>query len=277
MGTFITETWLREHFSLAPGTEIHLPAEGQLTPAARTLIGERRIGVKFIDAAGRTYLEDTRSPHDAGDQAAARLKVHPLTSQASREAAACSLCGQEVAHKSEAMTHLDARQLVAKNHPRMHLRGKLDTVIAHAVWVQSELPASGGDGKVALWLADVRSCLGMVLRGEVTGETVPPVHMGELDAEAIHRLSHDPLRYFGHDHIVPDAAQGVTVARLNLLRALIREAELAAANVYIDANYQLTRPDILESLNRLSSAVYVLMMLSYVASLGGSDQPGGDS
>jgi ethanolamine utilization cobalamin adenosyltransferase len=101
--------------------------------------------------------------------------------------------------------------------------------------------------------------------------------MGELDAEAIHRLSHDPLRYFGHDHIVPDAAQGVTVARLNLLRALIREAELAAANVYIDANYQLTRPDILESLNRLSSAVYVLMMLSYVATLGRPEQPGGHS
>jgi ethanolamine utilization cobalamin adenosyltransferase len=97
--------------------------------------------------------------------------------------------------------------------------------------------------------------------------------MGELDEEAIHRLSHDPLRYFGHDHLVPDASQGITVARLNLLRALIREAEVIAADVYIDRDYKLTRPDILQALNRLSSAVYVLMLLAYVARTGHEPDP----
>jgi ethanolamine utilization cobalamin adenosyltransferase len=40
MPAFITESWLREHFSLTDGTEVHLPADGKLTPAARALLDE---------------------------------------------------------------------------------------------------------------------------------------------------------------------------------------------------------------------------------------------
>ncbi|MCH2219259.1 MAG: hypothetical protein MK097_02890, partial [Dechloromonas sp.] len=76
--------------------------------------------------------------------------------------------------------------------------------------------------------------------------------------------------YFGHDHIVPEATQGTTIARLNLLRAHIREAEVAAADVYIDRDFNVLRPDLMQALNRLSSAVYVVMLLSHVASLGQS-------
>lgn len=53
---------------------------------------------------------------------------------------------------------------------------------------------------MAIWLADLRSTLGNILRAEVTDELLGPIRMGELDEEAIHRLSHDPMRYFGHDH-----------------------------------------------------------------------------
>ena len=121
---------------------------------------------------------------------------------------------------------------------------------------------------MAVWLADVRSALGNVLRAEVTDELLGPVSMGELDEEAIHRLSHDPMRYFGHDHILPEAAHGSTIARLNMLLAHIREAELAAAEVYIDRDFNVLRPDLMQALNRLSSAVYVLMLVGYVSSLG---------
>ncbi len=57
-------------------------------------------------------------------------------------------------------------------------------------------------------------------------------------------------------------------ARLNMLRAHIREAELAAAEVYIDRDFNVLRPDLMQALNRLSSAVYVLMLVGYVSSLG---------
>lgn len=49
---------------------------------------------------------------------------------------------------------------------------------------------------------------------------------------------------------------------LNLLRTKIREAEIAAARIYIDAGFQVIRPDIMQALNRLSSAAYVLMVMA---------------
>lgn len=35
MNDFITETWLRANHTLSEGSEIHLPADARLTPAAR--------------------------------------------------------------------------------------------------------------------------------------------------------------------------------------------------------------------------------------------------
>jgi ethanolamine utilization cobalamin adenosyltransferase len=267
MGAFITETWLREHFSLASGTEVHLPAEARLTPAAEALLAERKVSIRYVDAAGRHFVEQAGGGA-APDEEPVRVQVHPLTGRAGRQPALCGLCGHEIGHKPEALTHLDGHRLVPKNDPRLRLRGALDTAIAWAVWVQAELAPQERDGVLGQWLADLRSCLGNVLRGEVSGEPVPELRMGELDDAAIHRLSHDPLRYIGHDHLVPEAAHGVTVVRLNLLRAQIREAELIAAELYLNRDYAVERPDILQALNRLSSAVYVLMLLARVATLG---------
>ncbi len=265
MPAFITESWLRDNFSLTPGTEVHLPATGRLTPAARAMLDERQIRVKYVDEAGRIYRESDA----AADAAETNLvRVHPLTGSDQRATAACQLCGQPVAHKPDALTHLDSQTLVPKNDPRIRLRGKLDSAIAYAVWAQAELDPRERESILAGWLADVRSGLGNVLRAEVTGEYLAPVRMGDLDEEAIHRLSHDPLRYFGHDHIVPEASQGTTLARLNLLRVQIREAEVAAADVYIDREFNVLRPDLMQALNRLGSAVYVLMLLSHVAAIG---------
>jgi ethanolamine utilization cobalamin adenosyltransferase len=265
MPAFITESWLRDNFSLTPGTEVHLPASGRLTPAARAMLDERRIRVKYVDETGRAYRESGAAEAEAGTNL---VQVHPLTGSEQRETPACQLCGQPVAHKPDALTHLDSQTLVPKNDPRIRLRGKLDSAIAYAVWAQAELDPRERESILAGWLADVRSGLGNVLRAEVTGEYLAPVRMGDLDEEAIHRLSHDPLRYFGHDHIVPEASQGTTLARLNLLRVQIREAEVAAADVYIDREFNVLRPDLMQALNRLGSAVYVLMLLSHVAAIG---------
>jgi ethanolamine utilization cobalamin adenosyltransferase len=263
MSTFVTESGLRERFSLAPGSEIHLPENARLTPSARTLLAERQIRVKYLDEAGRAFVE-TASP---GEEPALR-RVPVLTGKNERSVATCLLCSQPLATKPDTLTNLDGKTLVAKNDPRLKLRGKLDTAIAHAVWIQTEFAPAKGKTPLALWLADVRSALGSVLKAEVSGEAMPPVVMGEFDEAAIHAISHHPLKYLGHDHIVPEAGHGVQVARLNLLRAQIREAELLAADVFIDRDFKVTRPDLMQALNRLSSAVYVLMLATLLAERG---------
>lgn len=83
-----------------------------------------------------------------------------------------------------------------------------------------------------------------------------------MNAEAIHLVSHDPMKYLSQGRIVPDVALGPNVTLLNWLRAQAREVEAA----YVRAGME--REDILASLNRLSSAIYVLMPLAVVAESG---------
>lgn len=197
MSTFITEAWLRERHGLSEGTELRLPADARLTPSARALIDERRLSLKFQDEQGRLY----RPAGEPDADGAARLKpVHGLTGSDQRVAAACQLCGETPAHKPAGMTHLNAHELVAKNDPRLQFRAQLDAAIALAVWLQVELVEPAG---LAAWLADIRSLLGQLMRADVLGEELAGFAVGGLDETVLHRLSHAPLKYLGHDHLVP--------------------------------------------------------------------------
>ena len=272
--TFITEHWLREQFGLAHGTEVQLPANARLTPSAQGLLDERHITVKYIDDSGRVFIP--KAGQNATDAALSdSLKqVHPLTTSDEWSVPDCLLCQQKVEHKPDTLTHIDAHHLVSKNDPRLLFRGKLDSVIAQAVLTQIQLTQTPSDAlapimpQLSRYMADVRSALGNVLKAEATGETMATVALGNLSAEAIHKMSHHPLKYLGHDHLVPDEKQGMQVALLNLLRAQIREAELYAAQIYITRDFRVKRPDIMQALNRLSSAVYVLMLLTHLAHQG---------
>lgn len=260
MSTFITEAWLRERHSLSEGTELHLPADARLTPAARTLIEGRRLTVKFHDDQGRLYREN-----EDGAGADALEPVHGLTGQNGKVAACCQLCHQPAERKPEGMTHLNAHELVAKNDPRLGLRAQLDSAIALAVWLQVELVEPAG---LAMWLSDIRSVLGQVMRADVLGEALASFAVGGLDDEALHRISHAPLKYLGHDHLVPEQGHGRACAQLNLLRAKVREVEVCAAQVFMGAGFQLERKDLMHVLNRLSSALYVAMLLSVLHGRG---------
>ncbi|MDR2614097.1 MAG: ethanolamine utilization cob(I)yrinic acid a,c-diamide adenosyltransferase EutT [Candidatus Accumulibacter sp.] len=270
MKNYITETWLREHGAMAAEGCLRLPPGSFLTPAAQSLVAERRLRITYGEGEGGKH-----APSPATD-AAARPRVHPLTGKERgvRPAAAhCALCRQEVDKKPDALTHLNADVLVPKNDARIRFRGRLDSAIACAVWLQAEWreerrrqgerdAADPLFTRLEQGLADVRSALGGILRAEVSGEAPPPPRLGPFDEEAIHRVSHDPWRYLGHDHVVPEASQGLLAARLNLLRAAIREAEACAAQIYVGADFAVARPDLMQGLNRLSSAVYILMILA---------------
>ncbi|MFD1261167.1 ethanolamine utilization cob(I)yrinic acid a,c-diamide adenosyltransferase EutT [Entomomonas asaccharolytica] len=265
MSNFITEDWLRANYSLSDGTEIRLPADCKLTPAARGLITDHHLVVKFHDEQGRLFvesIEDRPTNNDSTYQP--KLKqVHGLTSQQGHVAAECQLCHQAVAKKPDTLTHLNAHTLVSKSDPRLAFRAKLDSCIAMAVWLQIEVTA-----EPQIWLADIRSVLGNIMRADVLNETLTDFMIAGLDEKAIHKLSHQPLKYIGHDHIVPAVEHGRNACLLNLLRTEIRETETSAASIFIDRDLVVSRPDLMQGLNRLSSAVYVLMLLCVLHETG---------
>ncbi|MBU0242593.1 ethanolamine utilization cob(I)yrinic acid a,c-diamide adenosyltransferase EutT, partial [Escherichia coli] len=106
------------------------------------------------------------------------------------------------------------------------------------------------------------SRLGNIMRADALGEPLGCQAIVGLSDEDLHRLSHQPLRYLDHDHLVPEASHGRDAALLNLLRTKVRETETVAAQVFITRSFEVLRPDILQALNRLSSTVYVMMILS---------------
>ena len=253
---FLTEQELRARFGLGQGGEIRLRHDERLTPAAWNLVRDRKIRVLHIDPEGRTAV---------GDEAGEVKRVSVLRTDASPSIGRqCSQCGCSVREKPEGLTHLDATTLAPKTHPRIILRGKLDSAIASIVLTQTQYdPKKVLPKELPAWLSDLRSWLGQVLRAEVTGESVPDLGMGDFDFTMIHAMSHAPEKHLGHDHLVPDVSHGFNAALLNKLRAEVREVELAAAGLTSPE-----RPDIVRALNRLSSALYVLMICTLLAEAG---------
>lgn len=222
MKDFITEAWLRANHTLSEGAEIHLPADSRLTPSARELLESRHLRIKFIDEQGRLFVDDEQQQPQP---------VHGLTSSDEHPQACCELCRQPVAKKPDTLTHLSAEKMVAKSDPRLGFRAVLDSTIALAVWLQIELAEPWQP-----WLADIRSRLGNIMRADALGEPLGCQAIVGLSDEDLHRLSHQPLRYLDHDHLVPEASHGRDAALLNLLRTKVRETETVAAQVFSTAN-----------------------------------------
>lgn len=153
----------------------------------------------------------------------------------------------------DTQTCLFKNETVRKDHPRIVLRGALDTLLAQTVWCQVEMARAGHDDiKIRLdVLIDVIRALQIA---EYSGEAIDIRAFDCVDWEEMHRMSHRPMAYFGIPHPTITADMGTGVAALNLLRAHIRECERAAV-----AAFDGGREDIVHALNRMSSYAYVLL------------------
>jgi ethanolamine utilization cobalamin adenosyltransferase len=160
--------------------------------------------------------------------------------------------------KPDHMTHLCGNALVAKTHPRITLRGKLDSLLAFALLAQ-RTALDLGEKTLAAQLGDILACVRAVLTAEITEKPLVPPRFFGLDAETIHARSHDSNTFFGVHFPRPAAEQGTLCLWLNLLRTQVRETELAAAHAFSEVS-GYTRADIPHALNRLSSAVYLLYL-----------------
>ena len=71
--------------------------------------------------------------------------------------------------------------------------------------------------------------------------------------------SHNPMKFYNVKQMVlPDYTLGKAYALLNQLRAAVREAEVAAATAFHEGR-SYNREDIIQELNRMSSAMHIIM------------------
>jgi ethanolamine utilization cobalamin adenosyltransferase len=157
------------------------------------------------------------------------------------------------------MTSLSGDRMVSKTDERIRFRGLIDSLEAETVEAQV-LADSLGEFYYRNALGEILDCLRHILAAEVKEcpFTMPPLF--GLSAEELHRRTHDITGAFGFSgHPLPDYTQGPLAARLNILRAHTREAELCAVRVFAGENTKVPRrEDLPQALNRLSSALYWL-------------------
>ena len=168
------------------------------------------------------------------------------------------------------MTSLSGANLVPKTHGRIAFRGVIDTLEAEVIEAQvlaterSACPkgsAGSGEKDICACLGEILEYLRAVIASEVKEAPLPPPVLFGMDAGEIHRRSHEVfVSGAGGKPLLPACTDGPVAARLNTLRAKVREAELLAVRVFgpTDVEEAPPREDIILGMNRLSSALWWL-------------------
>ena len=184
-----------------------------------------------------------------------RERIEVLPASAAKPERYCLLGGGYAEEKPEHMTHLNAQVLVAKTHPRIRFRGKMDLLEAELLLCQATA-AEPVRGQLEEVLALARS----IIRCDVLETPLEQTGMWGLSWEELRRRSHFPQEYYGQPHFMPRAEDSPLILRINLARTMARQAELAGTQAFCDQDGAPVRPDILQALNRISSVLYLLMI-----------------
>jgi len=235
----LTDVELRANWSLCRGDTYTVEEGTCLTPAARDFLREQGIALRY-ETGGRTAMTTTPVPVRGGK----RVYVDAAT-------------GARMEEKPEELTHLRGNLLVPKTHPRICLRGMLDSLMAQIIEVQV-LAAGGGEERLAEDLEELLAFVRRIMAAEVKEEPLEELFLLGMGSAAIRRASHQVRETFGIDHPVPHYRMGAVCVALNLLRTRVRETELAAARAF-ETESGFSRRDLIQGLNRLSSCVYILL------------------
>ena len=184
-----------------------------------------------------------------------RQRIEVLPAELAKKERYALLSGGFAEKKPEHMTHLNGEFLVPKTHPRIRFRGEMDTLEAELLLCQLE-----STPELRQPLEEILTLARNILRWEVLEELVRETSLLGLDQEQLRNRSHRPQDFYGIPHFIPQVCDGKQILQLNKVRTAARKAELAAAAAFCDRDGRVTRPDILQAMNRMSSALYLLMI-----------------
>lgn len=246
----ITEMVLRNELKGECPPVYYVPKDKLLSPAAKEYLNQLKIKVEFGDPPA------VPAPAASSNNKASAISDTPAGAKYVDEQT-----GAFYVKKPEYMCQLFGNRLVYKNHPRIVFRGKLDSMSATVVMVQAEIAAAGGPQKLIDDLGDINKVLNNIMYCEVMEEEMSEVKIIGLTPDELRARSHNPQKYFNiKQMLLPNYTMGVDYTRLNVLRAKVRELELAALDCFIDGK-NVQQPEIIRTLNRLSSAFHIMMCM----------------
>lgn len=248
----ITEAILRQELKATEPEVYYIPEGKILSPAAREYLQQRKIKISKDKPPA---VAEPEAPQNNSAEAPAKPQAPAAAKYVDEET------GAFFTEKPEHMTHLYGNVLVGKNDPRILFRGKLDSLQAQIVLTQAIIHEEEGSIKLIDDLGDILGVLREMMRCDVLGEPFKNERIIGLNHAELRERSHDPMKFFNiKQMLLPDYSMGKHYAMLNQLRTQIRETEVAANQAFRDGR-KCTRPDIVEELNRLSSALHIMMCM----------------
>jgi ethanolamine utilization cobalamin adenosyltransferase len=144
-------------------------------------------------------------------------------------------------------------------------RGKLDKLCALILEAQALGVEKGNRG----FVNELQEILGFarsLLPAEYNSTPLGEFKLLGFSSGELRERSHNPEKYFGRKHLLMHHSMGVLCLRLNLLRTVTRETELAAVatlkcseDTRNPEDTRHCRENMVEALNRLSSLFYILI------------------
>lgn len=241
----ISESYLRTNFRKAIPETFKLE-EGQiLTPSASQLLGEKRVKVIRGDEESCASQPESASTKAEAERGTGTKYVSALD-------------GGLYETKPEHMTLLSGNWLVPKDHPCIVFRGRVDCCQGELLLLQAKAYEAGKKGMVED-LSEILEQTRDIMHRDALDTTIleRPI-IGLTDAELRARVN-DPETYFGIGHLRPTYDMGELLLGLNRLRTLVRELEVSAVSA-LRETFQLEKIDIVQVLNRMSSALYIMML-----------------
>ncbi len=158
--------------------------------------------------------------------------------------------------ENEEKTLLYGGQTAQKCDPQIMFRGEIDSLHARAVYVCAYAKQYGYHDVIS-GTEDIVRVTRELMRAEAMKEEPQVDAILGIALPELRKISHHPKSELGTEHYLPDENTDVMTAQLNLLRTDVRRAERCACaaggeNPVCKAMCMV--------LNRLSSAVYILML-----------------
>jgi len=254
----LTETMLRAAFKNQYPKTYSVHSGVILTPAAKQFLREKKIALIVEKENETAEARPLKEPVQSQGENHQEEIVQEEKKNPPKAKYQCYETGGFFESKPEYMAQLYGNLLVKKDHPRIQLRGKLDSFQAQILEVQYAL-AQWKEEQLLKDLTAVLTFTRGVLRAEVLEEPIEEWEILGLNEAQLRSMSHHPEQHFGVKHFIPEYTMGPVLVKLNSLRALSRELEIMAIKAFTGKNGAIERKDILQGLNRLSSCLYILM------------------
>lgn len=249
----VTEAELRDQVRIPThGATVAIPAGARLSPSAADFVKQWSLVIR--DATP----PETDAVAGAAADGAEWDKASEFPVDFTGERPRCTTCGEVVEHKASGLTQLNAYHYAPKTHPRIKLRGRVDSLHSLTLLIQ-RLANDRGYPELARDLGTVVAYCRELTSAEYNERPVAELQLREHDAERIHAVTHDPSGTLGIEHLTIDETDPELMHWLNVARTTSREIEITAMEAFPNP-HDPSGSSICHAFNRLSSAFYFFQL-----------------